>query len=227
VKKLASPVAKIVATFFYSAINNLSQLVCILKHKANGWRLALSVLLVFSFAAFYLGCESTTPKRPKLDTLSKEEAENLRVSSLRGLKKISLAVFTNNINRERIEKEVALELRKAGITIISDEEAEMEKGFPRLTLGIMQRSIHSSIVYTESELKKIDVFEVSGEFSLSQAVTLERDPSINTLARTWRKDSREITKKESDLSKLEQDVKKELLDDFLNDYLMANPKSGN
>ena len=140
------------------------------------------------------------------------------VESLRGLKGVYVLIDSlhpdieaDGLRENQIHTDVELKLRLAGIKVLNEVEYLMEKGKPYLY-------IRFNSFRHESGLHIINI-----GVGLNQSVYLERDLNIKVYgAVTWdlyytgtvgAKNVNQI-----------RDIIKDLVDEFINDYLSVNPK---
>jgi hypothetical protein len=134
--------------------------------------------------------------------------------SLRGLQGVNVLIESLSseaeqagLNSTTIQTDVELKLRLAGIKVLSEEESLKQSGHPYLYVnanvnpGLTLYSIHCK---------------------LKQGVTLSRDVSITTIATTWETSASGLVEA-SNLLNIRSDIK-DLVDQFINDYLSVNPK---
>lgn len=117
----------------------------------------------------------------------------------------------NGLYRTQIEADVELRLRKAGIRIFSEEEHKRIPSLPYL---------HIRIGTVRND--KFLIYAVSINVSLVQHVALVRDSNIRLLASTWNKEH-VGTVGVYVIGNIRGTVG-DLVDQFANDYLAANPK---
>lgn len=141
--------------------------------------------------------------------------------TLRGLLGIGVAVEDlspdakkHGLTEERIKTDVELRLRTAGIKVLTDEERLKTPGSPYLyvnvgTMNVGTRGNHG-------------LYSIALMVDLVQEVSLERNPSIKTLASTWRSGGVGAVG-ELNLSQIRGAVK-DKVDEFINAYLAVNPK---
>jgi hypothetical protein len=139
--------------------------------------------------------------------------------SLRGLKGIGLLVEPLNpelektgIFRDQLKQGIELKLRQEGIRVLNQEERLKEPGKPYLYVNLNAYSWREEVIYGYS--LKVD---------LNQLVLLDRDKNIGCFATTWYSGSAGII----GANKLKNFIRTELdttIDNFVNDYLAANPR---
>lgn len=172
-------------------------------NKGKSWVVLLSVFLVFLiFGSF-------------VHSGDKDELE-----SLRGLKGIYVLIENlpadieekGGLTKDQIRTDIELKLRLAGIKVVSREERSTIPGWPCLYVNINPMKRKTELV----------VYAIQTE--LSQEVFLERNPNIQIKAITW---SRGMigTVGEAKLSQIRTSLK-DLIDEFINDYLSVNPTKG-
>jgi Cdc6-like AAA superfamily ATPase len=103
-------------------------------------------------------------------------------ATLRGLQgvgvlveKLPSEVESQGLNRDQLQKEVESKLQKAGIKVLTREEAFNTPGEPFLYVNI-----NVNIAKTES-----DIYPYSIDPLLIQKVSLLRDPKLTSYAITW------------------------------------------
>jgi hypothetical protein len=138
--------------------------------------------------------------------------------SLRGLKGFNVIVEKLNpdleedgLIGEQLLTDIELQLRKAGIKVLTREEA------------LKAVSISFLYVYIEAYKGKSNLYCSHISVSFTQGVLLERDPSIRTLARTWEQSTAGRCG-ESVIKNCIRDGLRDVIDVFINDYLAENPK---
>lgn len=188
--------------------------------NATHYRLLLAFIIFLPI--ILLGCGGAPKKKASLPSLSIEEVEERQIDALRGIKKMGLQFHALGFEgiESNLKRDVELELRKVGVTILSMNDTKIEDGSPLLVMGIHQ--MFSQTILTE-KCREV-VFTINGNLELRQSVALERDPSLNVRAITWQTTNQKITVEKPDIEAM-QSVKKKLLDEFLNAYLKANPKN--
>ena len=145
----------------------------------------------------------------------------LEIESLRGLTGVGVIVedLPNGIKRElpfdenEIRMDVELKLRMAGIKVFSDKEYLKTPGAPFLY-----------VVLNIGQMSNMPIFYFNIGIYVRQAVYLKRNPNIQMLGATW--ETSVIGAIWKDLASQIRDNIKDLLDEFINDYLSVNPKGG-
>ncbi len=140
-------------------------------------------------------------------------------ATLRGLpgvgvlvEKLPAELEKEGLRRDRLQKEVEAQLRKAGIKVYSKEECSKIPGEPYLYINL-----NVNIAKTES-----DLYPYTIDIMLIQKVSLIRDPNRVTYAVTWSTGGvGSITK--SIVSQLRENVK-EVVEIFIQRFLTENPK---
>lgn len=140
------------------------------------------------------------------------------IESLRGLKgfyvqalELSANLEGIGLTRERIQTDVELKLRLAGVKVVSKEEWLKMAGFPSLYIIVSAAGAETFGVIVRLELK--------------QVATLQRNPKIEIFPVTWSKWIIGVGSK-NHVTTIRDQVKN-LTDFFINDYLSVNPKGGN
>jgi hypothetical protein len=136
--------------------------------------------------------------------------------SLRGIKGVMVVVDLGKMAEsyggiaEKIQTDVELKLRMAGIKIKSIEEYAEN---PTAYLAVEARFIFTPKITT---IFKVGIY-------LVDIVRPLRNPNTRCWATTWRKEYLAFEEK-ARLEKTIRDQVKDLADQFLNDYLAVNPK---
>ena len=140
-------------------------------------------------------------------------------ATLRGLEGVAVLVeqFSPEVEKEglvknRLQTELELKLRMAGIKVLTKEECLKTPGEPYLYVNI-----NVNIAKTES-----DIYPYSIDILLIQKVSLVRDPNQATYAVTWSTGGVGSIGKPI-LSQLQNSVE-EILDVFVKAFLSENPK---
>ena len=140
-------------------------------------------------------------------------------ATLRGLEGVAVLVeqFSPEVEKEglvknRLQTELELKLRMAGIKVLTKEECLKTPGEPYLYVNI-----NVNIAKTES-----DIYPYSIDVLLIQKVSLARDPNQATYAVTWSTGGVGSIGKPI-LSQLQNSVE-EILDVFVKAFLSENPK---
>ena len=135
--------------------------------------------------------------------------DQLGRESLRGLRGVYLFVNVGSTSTPEMrslqhlfQTEVEVQLRQAGIRLLTEEEWNIEPGKPWLV-----------VIAT--------VYDVHVEFR--QQVQLTRNPSIMTVGETWRTAGEVVLNKPDMLSALHKTVGEQLMM-FVNAFLAANPR---
>jgi len=165
--------------------------------------------------------ESALNDRPWLRKFLSEYALEQR-DTLKGLVSFHVAIgisdkgesskygLTEGILRTDVERK----LRTAGIKVLEDKEARLTS--PRIVLGVFS-------VYPEIPEGKSLIAVTAVTIEVQQWVAIERTPSIRCVAATWSATRVGLV----GLSLYKDTVRsavKNMVDDFLNDYLAVNPK---
>ena len=139
--------------------------------------------------------------------------------SLRGLQGVNVLIERLSsdaeqagLNSTNIQTDVELKLRLAGIKVLSEEESIKQRGYPYLYVD--------AIVGVSKNPSGLAYYSV--RCALKQAVTLTRDDSISTIATTWDTSIAGLVGTNK-LQNIRDDIK-DLVDEFINDYLSVNPK---
>jgi len=147
----------------------------------------------------------------------KNQLEIYGISTLKGLKGVNVHVFlfddeSTQVNRDTLQTKVELELRKAGIKVVSD--------MPDNNVGFL------FVVCQLDKAKDLPMYYGALSVSLHQDIKLIRNPKIMTRAQTWplSKAPTIFIAGDKVLEQQVDEILTDLLDIFLNDYLAANPK---
>ena len=140
-------------------------------------------------------------------------------ATLRGLQGVGVLVEkfpseveSQGLNRDQLQKEVESKLQKAGIKVLTKEEAFNTPGEPFLYINI-----NVNIAKTES-----DIYPYSIDLLFIQKVSLVRDPKWTSYAVTWSTGGVGSIGKQI-LSQLRENVE-DMVDVFIKVYLTENPK---
>ena len=168
-------------------------------------RMNISVLLLLVIIIrFYI---------PELSaqTYVTEERETLR--GLRGccvlIESLDKEIVRAGLTRSVLKTDVELRLRKAGITVLTEEQSLRTPGGPYLYVNI-----------NAIKIERTDLFVYDAEVEFIQNVILSRNRSIETGATTWDHSFTGIT---PNLRTIRESVR-DSIDRFMNDYLAVNPK---
>ena len=146
------------------------------------------------------------------------QTKKQEIESLRGLQGVRVVVENihpeaerDGLTRSQLQVVVELELRKAGIKVLTEEEQSSTPGSPFLYVNVTAVRRKASVIYG---------YSISVE--LCQVVVLYRDQSIMITTTTWWSGvvGTVGAPKLQDIS----DSVKEKVDVFINDYLTVNPK---
>jgi len=146
---------------------------------------------------------------------------DLQRGSLRGLKGVGVVVESlqseverDGLTRSHIRTDSELALRQAGIRVLSEDESLNEPGSPYLYVNLT--TVKSEVLYAFTS------YLYSLQISLRQNVTLTREPNTKVSAMTWQT-SVLGSVNAADLENLRKTIR-DSLNQFINDYLAANPK---
>jgi hypothetical protein len=123
-------------------------------------------------------------------------------------------VEKHGLTRQKLQTDVELRLRQHGIRVLSEKELFTTPGMPYLYVDVA--------FYIHSEIPLNSEYIIS--VKLKQRVFLARDLTKSCTASTWDKGG---TLGIVGLDKVETTIRenvKDLVDEFINDYLAANPK---
>ena len=141
--------------------------------------------------------------------------------SLQGLKGMFVLVEhiepeaeKDGVRASELKARVELNLRLAGIKVLTEEELYRSPGQPYLYVRITYRKLMTNIPIGAA----IDI-----ELQLRQNVFLERDAAIDLPASTWQ-GGMLVTAGIGDLTKVLQNSIDHLTEQFISDYRPVNPK---
>ncbi len=145
-------------------------------------------------------------------------AQTAEVKSLRGLRGVSVIIENLGsaeekigLTRSQLQTDVEVELRKAGIPVLTDDKRRNTPGKPYLYVNL------------NTYVSDIKLYAVNLDIALMQMVDLRRDGSIGLFATTWSTSFVGSVGK----SYFRQDIRERVRDyvnAFINDYLTVNPK---
>jgi len=122
------------------------------------------------------------------------------------------AALEAGLSPDQLQTDVELKLRLAGIKVLSKEE------FRRLLLAP-----YLYVQVTAGKSSNFSVYAVSVNVDFKQMVFLVRDPNVVTMGATWRSGEVIIAGKDVITEGIRGCVR-DLVDEFINDFLAANPK---
>ena len=138
-------------------------------------------------------------------------------SSLKGLvgvkvlvEDVAADVEKSGLTKSKLQTEVETHLKKAGITVLTQEEVVKTPGEPYLYINI-----NAAGGKTHNTL-----YSYSIDIALIQNIFLERDPKANTYAITWSTGGVGLTEKQS-LNQLDESLLN-IVDIFIEAYQSAN-----
>ena len=138
--------------------------------------------------------------------------------SLAGLRGISVLVEyltpeaeQAGLTRSAIQADAELKLRMAGIRVIDEDEAVSPRG-PHIYIRVNCMKVEGK-----------EFLACSTAVALNQNVRLARDPSVVIAAATWEKDAIGVAGS-SQISDGVRGLLKDLVEEFITDYLAMNPK---
>jgi predicted secreted protein len=141
-------------------------------------------------------------------------------SSLSGLtgvfvvvEEVSESVENAGLTQHQLKNDVELRLHQAGIKALSMEESFKWPGHPVL---------HVYVICVPSSDNSM--FAISVQVKFCQDVYLARDPKIGCIAATWSAPILTGFSDKSGLRNLVREYLPDCIDEFINDYLEANPK---
>jgi hypothetical protein len=140
--------------------------------------------------------------------------EDFTRKSLAGLAGVNVFIepVKEPLDRSTIKTDVELRLRRAGIKVLDMETCQKTPGKPFLR------------VVGNTTTPATQIFAVSHDVELFQSVVLNRDKSISTLASTWRTGGVALGVGKANLVKGVRDLLRQDVDEFINDFLAANPR---
>ncbi len=191
-------------------------------------KLFLTVLLLAVITT--IGISQDKQATPKTNKNTWAEAERLieeerirklpvKIRNLVGVKGIYVAVEMLNENaksagltEKQLKTDVELKLRLAGIKVNSEEEWKASKDGAFIYVNI-----------NSTEVYEIDHMIYSATIKLNQDVMLVRAPYTRVPGTTWEESYTGIYPKSKFQEQARKTVK-DYVDEFINDYLTANPK---
>ena len=142
-----------------------------------------------------------------------------RRATLAGLTGVGVVVEAMDPDAEKdglttstLRTEVELKLRQAAIRVLTEAERAVAPGSPFLYLRVATMKSDG-----------VGLYAVDIDLELTQEVRLTRNPAIISLATTWSAPGWVVIIGSRNLSKVRETVR-DVVDQFLNDYLAANPK---
>lgn len=124
-------------------------------------------------------------------------------------------VERDGLSPSAIQTDVELRLRQAGIPVLSREQSFRTPGKPFLVLSI------GALKATPSS--GLDIYPYSIKLTFEQLVILARSPGTRGLAVTWSATGKTGVVGRERLSTIRDNVR-DMVDQFINAYLAANPK---
>ncbi len=150
-------------------------------------------------------------------------AQTSEVESLRGLRGMAVIIEDfqsitkkTGLTESQLKIDVEVELRKAGILVLTRDKIMTTPGNPYLYVTVYSNDRPGVVVASGLYAFGIDL-------ALRQAVDLRRNRSIGLWATTWGKGSVGSTGI-SNFKKGVREAVRDHVNDFINDYLTANPK---
>jgi hypothetical protein len=150
------------------------------------------------------------------------DAEKLTGSTLKGLDTVFVALEWANglevdgqalgIRREKLQTDVELRLRKAGIKVVDFDTAAK-----RHDVAMLQ------IVISVQKMGKLAWYASQLNVSVFQWARLSRDPKIESLVGTWTYHSSIGGAEENRFAEFTREGLRDAVDDFINVYLKFNP----
>jgi len=151
--------------------------------------------------------------------------EQLGVWTLAGVEAVYLkvhvwAVESNNpLSEARLQTQVEIALRKAGIKVVDKPTAKKTPNAGQLFAFVRLRMM---------DIDGAQIYATTVQVTFSQAVRLFRNANVLTFTRTWPYTSLADTPMILGSAKVEEGVRECLdaqVNDFINDFLTANPRS--
>lgn len=169
--------------------------------------LVVSLVVCVSFSAVSGGAEDDSLARVKRAPLKGLKGVGVTVEDL------PAEVEEIGLTRTKLETDVELRLRKAGIRVLDETERLPPPGSPYLYVNVNVHRIGKETGY----------WPFSIYVALSERVRLERNPEIVVDAATWSTGCIAAGPTDS-LPRGVRDYVGDMVDIFCNDYLAANPK---
>jgi len=182
----------------------------------NIWKMTITLLAV-SIAILTITSSSSA-----LFDRNQEDAR----STLKGLRGIAVVVSFEademirkiGLTEELIQADVELQMRSAGINLISKrEDIKNVPGFPQLVIQVVGYSI-----LTKGDKEKGIAFFIQTE--LNQRMVLVRNPDINAMAGTWATSVVGLGYTDQGIATDIRNGVKDCVDAFIKAYLSVNPK---
>jgi len=161
---------------------------------------------------------TTGSPEPKANTRTEDYGREKNRKTLAGLQGVQVIVedFSPEaekygFNKQQYKTDVELRLRQYGVKVLSEEERLQASGRPCLYINV------NSVIEEKIGIATVNIF-----IQLMEDVLLERNPSISVTAGIWHKGFT-LSVRRQNLDKVRDRVK-DKVDEFINDYLAANPK---
>lgn len=124
-------------------------------------------------------------------------------------------VERDGLSPSATQTDVELRLRQPGIPVLTREQSFRTPGKPFLVLsiGVLKATLNGGL----------DIYPYSIKLTLEQLVILARSPGIRGLAVTWSATGMTGVVARERLSTIRDNVR-DMVDQFINAYLAANPK---
>lgn len=152
--------------------------------------------------SFFLFCSTMAAQNSEESRKSLKGITGFYVS----IEPLDHAIEKEGLTANQIRTDVELRLGMAGITVLTKEKASQVPGKPLLGIDLAIDS-------------KQGLYPYALDISVRQMVRLERDPTVTVNAATWSVGSAGI----AGLSSIRETVR-DLLDEFINDWLSVNSK---
>jgi hypothetical protein len=148
-------------------------------------------------------------------------------ASFRGLKGIYILidgrfdeVIKEGVTKDQLKTDVELQLRKAGIKVLTEQEFVALPGAPYLSITLLTSE---GACGGAGPISSRRVYAICTLIRLNQNAMLERNPKIKTNVVTW--GCNIIAWDEAkNIKRIIREGVKDGIDRFMNDYLAVNPK---
>ncbi len=153
--------------------------------------------------------KSVVEFKPERTSLIDLEGVNVQICP------VTLGEGMYGLSTQALQNDTEFLLRRNGIKVLSEKEWLQAPGCPFLLIN----------VFPQIKSERLGIAWVNIDMSLSQAVSLVREPKIKCVATTWSKRSRvERIKVDNGNVENAREKLKDYVNEFINDYLAANPK---
>lgn len=154
-------------------------------------------------------------------------AENYQRASLQGLKGIYVLIdgqfddlIREGLTKDQLKTDVELQLRKARIKVLTEQEFETMPESPHLSITV---SSSKGAIGVSGSYSKTTFYAIGLLIQLHQDVILIRNPKMKISGVTW-KTILTGWHEAKDVKNSVRENLKDGIDIFMNDYLTANPK---